>query len=149
MPRALIFAPQRRSMVSSMPITTGPCGTKRASRRANICRANARLDQRFRLSTRWKVLKSGASRRPMMLSAAVTVRRPGVRMAPLIRTSTCCQVGRVKWMANAAIHWARLLGPREGDMRAAHVGDTLGQPGWELCGKLGDDGLRRAAYRGG
>src|SRR5919202_1379188 len=28
MPRALILAPQRRSMVSSMAITTGPCGTK-------------------------------------------------------------------------------------------------------------------------
>ena len=50
---APILAPQRRSMVSSMPTTTGPSGAKAASRRCSRRSAAARPDQRFRLSTRW------------------------------------------------------------------------------------------------
>ena len=43
MPRALIFAPQRRSMVSSTPTTTGPVGTKAATSSSNSrCARGAR-----------------------------------------------------------------------------------------------------------
>src|SRR3954469_18345289 len=44
-PRALILAPQRRSMVSSMPTTTGPCGTRAATRSSRSRCATAREDQ--------------------------------------------------------------------------------------------------------
>jgi hypothetical protein len=52
MPRALIFVPQRRSMVSSMPTTTGPVGTRTAMSSNNSRCATARADQPFWLSTR-------------------------------------------------------------------------------------------------
>src|SRR6516162_9943598 len=45
-----------------------------------------------------------------MRRAAATVRRPGVRMAPTISTSTCCQVGAVKPCWNGCIHAASLVG---------------------------------------
>ena len=59
MPRALILAPQRRSMVSSSPITTGaPDGTKAFTSRISSWRAAARDDHAARLRIRWKVQKS-------------------------------------------------------------------------------------------
>jgi hypothetical protein len=81
MPRALILALQRRSMVSSIPITTGALdGTRTLISRINSRRAPARDDQVARLRIRWKVQKSGSRSRLRMRSAAVTVRRPGARM---------------------------------------------------------------------
>src|SRR6516165_1897731 len=47
MPRAAIFLPQRRSMVSSMPMMTGPLGRKRSRIISSSWRAMARLSQRF------------------------------------------------------------------------------------------------------
>src|SRR4051812_19935700 len=43
MPRALIFAPHRRSRVSSRPMITGPSGTKRLTSKRNRQRATRRL----------------------------------------------------------------------------------------------------------
>ena len=61
------------------------------------------LDQRFRLSTRWKLVKVATLLSPMMLRAVVTVRRPGVRMAPVTRIRTWLQVGREKLALNGCI----------------------------------------------
>ena len=103
MPRALILGPQRRSMVSSSPITTGaPVGMKAAISRTNNRPATTRDDHAARLRIRWKVQKSGSRSRPRMRSADVTVRRLGARMTPAISTSTCDQVGRVNRSANPA-----------------------------------------------
>lgn len=128
MPRALILGPQRRSIVSSMPMTNGPCGTKVAIRSVNRHRATARLDQRFRLSTRWKLAKLPVSRCPMMLNAAVTVRRPGVRSAPATNTRTWRQVGRVNSTAKGAIQRLRLS--EAGDVTGLRWLEPLGKPGW-------------------
>src|SRR5215208_1245893 len=135
MPRALIFAPQRRSMVSSMPITTGPLGTTAVIRSVSRQRAQARPDQRFRLSTRWKLVKVVFSRSPMMLSAEVTVRRPGARMDPATSTSRFCHVGRVKRAWKGAIHWARMAGVTDAGMRPARDGadHPVTSCGWEAC----------------
>src|SRR5512143_899212 len=103
MPRALILAPQRRSRVSSIPMITGPSGTKVAINTCSRRHASLRLDQRFRLSTRWKLVKVDAPLRPMILKAAVIVRRPGVRMAPVTRIGTWPQVGREKLTVNGCI----------------------------------------------
>ena len=79
-----------------MAITTGPVGHEGSNEQMQQPTGEiARLDHRLRLSTRWKVVKVAISRRPMMLKADVTVRRPGVRMAPAIRTSTPRKVGAV------------------------------------------------------
>jgi hypothetical protein len=51
MPRALMRAPQRRSMVSSIPMTTSPFGSSRSIISGNNRRATARASQRARLST--------------------------------------------------------------------------------------------------
>src|SRR4051812_3074091 len=107
MPRALILAPRRRSIVSSMPTTTGPSGAKAASRRCSRRSAAARPGQRFRSSTRWSSVKVGARPSPTTRSIAATVRRPGARMAPATRTSAWRQVGRVRPVMNGPIHAAR------------------------------------------
>src|SRR5215208_6758187 len=52
MPLALMRLPRRRSIVSSMPSTTGPLGAKTAVSRPNSRRAAARGSQAARLSTR-------------------------------------------------------------------------------------------------
>ena len=53
------------------------------------------------------VVKVAISRRPRMLKADVTVRRPGARMAPAIRTSTPRKVGAVNALAKGANQWMR------------------------------------------
>ena len=53
--------------------------------------AAARGDHTARLRMRWKVRKSGARSRPRMRSVAVTVRRPGARIAPASSSGTCDQ----------------------------------------------------------
>ena len=50
MPRAAILRPQRRSIVSSMPITTSPAGKKAPISCRNNLAATARASQRARLS---------------------------------------------------------------------------------------------------
>ena len=96
MPRALILAPQRRSMVSSNPITTGaPVGTKALTNKISSWRAAARDDHAARLRIRWKLQKLGSRSRPRMRSAVETVRRPGAKTAPASNNSTFDQVGHV------------------------------------------------------
>ncbi len=51
MPRALMRAPQRRSMLSSTPITRSPLGRSRSIIESNKRRATARASHRARLST--------------------------------------------------------------------------------------------------
>ena len=51
MPRAVIPGPHRRSMVSSIPITTGPVGTRRSTIIPGTRRATARASRRARLRT--------------------------------------------------------------------------------------------------
>src|SRR3954468_9038908 len=110
MPRAEIFGPQRRSIVSSIPTTTGPSGTNTATSQRSRARAIDRPDQRARLSTPWKRAKSVLSRRPSTDSTAVTVRRPGARTAPVTRTRTRSQVGLVKKAANGTSQYIRIGG---------------------------------------
>jgi hypothetical protein len=50
-PRALIRRPHRRSMVSSIPMTTGPSGTRRSTTMLSSRLATARELQRARLRT--------------------------------------------------------------------------------------------------
>src|SRR5271169_588031 len=96
MPRALILAPQRRSMVSSSPITTGaPVGTKALTNKISSWRAAARDDHAARLRIRWKLQKLGLRSRPRMRNAVETVRRPGAKTAPASNNSTFDQVGHV------------------------------------------------------
>ena len=103
MPRALILAPQRRSMVSSRPITIGASGGAKAfTNTISSWRATTRDDHAARLRIRWKVQKSGSPSRPRMRSAVETVRRPGAKMTPASSTRTFDQVGRVNKSANPA-----------------------------------------------
>src|SRR3954454_2565243 len=110
MPRAEIFGPQRRSIVSSIPTTTGPSGTNTATSQRSRAWASDCPDQRARLSTPWKRAKSVPSRRPSTDSTAVTVRRPGARTAPVTRTRTRSQVGLVNKAANGASQCIRIGG---------------------------------------
>src|SRR5688500_9215296 len=135
MPRALILGPQRRSIVSSIPLITVPSGTKVPSRRCSRRLAAARLDQRFRLSTRWKLVKPVTARRPRMLRAEVTVRRPGARRAPASSTSRFRQVGPVNRASNGASHWPRMTGAAGLVMSVApdgrhHQATRRRQEGW-------------------
>ena len=50
--RAAILRPQRRSIVSSPPISSGPVGTKIGTNRTSSVPLTARLDQTARWSTR-------------------------------------------------------------------------------------------------
>src|SRR3954463_13482989 len=110
MPRTVIFGPQRRSIVSSIPTTTGPSGTNTATSQPSRMRARACPDQRARLSTPWKRAKSAPSRRLSTDSAALTVRRPGARTVPAARTRTRSQVGRVKKAVNGVSQCLRIGG---------------------------------------
>src|SRR6516165_304341 len=103
MPRALILGPQRRSMVSSNPITTGAVAGRKDAISSNRSRlAAARDDQAARLRIRWKVQNLGSRSSPRMRSAAAMVRRPGVRMTPARSNRTFGQVGRVNRSAKPA-----------------------------------------------
>src|SRR5512143_4065493 len=134
MPRALILEPQRRSRVSSIPMITGPSGTKVAINTCSRRHASVRLDQRFRLSTRWKLVKVDAPLRPMMLQAAVIVRRPGVRMAPVTRIRTWPQVGREKLAVNGGIQVTSTSG-RAGWVGMGIVSKQLGRGRQPLDGE--------------
>src|SRR5262245_15663101 len=103
MPRAWILGPHRRSMVSSNPITTGAVADRKDeinNKRSRL--AAARDGDAALLRMRWKVQKQGSRSRPRMRNAAVTVRRPGVRMRPASSIKTFGQVGRVNRSANPA-----------------------------------------------
>src|SRR5919107_3215722 len=132
MPRADIFGPQRRSIVSSIPTTTGLSGTNTATRQRSRARAKDRPDQRARLSTPWKRAKSVPSRRPSTDRTAVTVRRPGARTAPVARTRTRSQVGLVKKAANGASQRIRIGGTGSIDDLRLFLG---GKPRGFLGGK--------------
>src|SRR4051794_16556475 len=117
-PARLDLGPQRRSMVSSRPITTGPCGTRAATRSSRRRCAMARDDQRPRLSTRWETANPAPWSRPMTRSAAVMVRRPGARTTPATRTRTWRQTAGVKEAAKGCIHAASTAGTLVGMAQA-------------------------------
>src|SRR6516164_6962138 len=110
MPRALILPPQRRSMVSSMPITTSPLGNSTARRWSNNRRATSRASQRALLSTSWYRPKPGLFANPMTRSAWVTVRLPGARTAPPTSTRIWFQTGAVKQGRKTASQDSRIGG---------------------------------------
>src|SRR5215217_3681814 len=97
-------------MMSSRPITTGPFGTRAATRSSRSRCATAREDQRPRLSTRWETANPAPWSRPMTRSAAVTVRRPGASTIPATRTRTWRQLAVVKADAKGCIHAASTSG---------------------------------------
>src|SRR5215471_13973104 len=73
MPRALILGPQRRSIVSSNPITTGAAAGRKVAISINRSRlAAARDDHAARLRIRWKVQNLGSRSSPRMRSAAAS-----------------------------------------------------------------------------
>src|SRR3954452_5645351 len=107
MPLALIRLPRRRSIVSSMPNTTGPVGAKASSSRPNSRREAARGLQATRLSTRWEVVKRRSRPSPAIRNRLVTVRLPGARMAPISSSSAwrhvrCCENTGAKARMRAA-----------------------------------------------
>src|SRR4051812_17561690 len=62
----------------------------------------------------------------MTRKAAATVRRPGLRIAPAINTSTCCQVGLVKAWLNGSIQAAKLRRPTPARIRPPNpIGERL------------------------
>src|SRR3954451_16370215 len=93
-------------MVSSRPITNGPCGTRAATRSSRSRCAMAREDQRPRLSTRWKTANPASWSRPMTRSAAVTVRQRAASTRPPSRTRTWRQTAEVKNQPKGCIHTA-------------------------------------------
>jgi hypothetical protein len=52
----------------------------------------------------------GAVLRPIIRRIAVTVRCPGARTAPVMRTFTCCQTGREKTGAKTPIALLKAIG---------------------------------------
>src|SRR3954452_17042721 len=84
--------PRRRSIVSSMPSSTGPLGAKTAIRRPSSRRAAARASQAARLSTRWSLVNRRPRPGPAIRKRLVTVRLPGARMAPISSSSARRQV---------------------------------------------------------
>src|SRR3954465_5186448 len=92
MPLALIRLPRRRSIVSSMPSSTGPLGAKAAIRRPSSRRAAVRPSQAARVSTRWELGNRRSRPRPTIRKRLVTVRLPGARMAPISSSSARRQV---------------------------------------------------------
>src|SRR3954454_5422993 len=106
-------------MVSSRPITTGPAGTRAATRSSRSRCATAREDQRPRLSTRWEPAPPPPSARPRPRRAAVTLRRPGARPTPATRTRTWRQTAGVKAAAKGCIHAASTAGTLVGMAQAS------------------------------
>ena len=93
MPRALIFGPHRRSMVSSMPTTTGPLGTiSRDQQTEHVSKRAFSFDHRPAAAVE-DAMKGGKGRRLTLrpITAQVpmaTVRRPGLKdLAPATRMS--------------------------------------------------------------
>ena len=64
------------------------------------------LDQDPCFTNYHRVLNRNRWSSPMTRKAAATVRRPGLRIAPAINTSTCCHVGVVKTWLNGCIQVA-------------------------------------------
>ena len=102
MPLALIFGPFRRSIVSSMPTTTGPSGTNVATSRSSRTRAAASALQRAALSTRWKREKPVSPPLPTARSPEATVRAPDASSVPAPSSHSRSKVGRVNTRRNGA-----------------------------------------------
>src|SRR3954451_4563110 len=137
-PRAAIRAPQRRSMLSSTPITTGPFGTKAATSSNRRRCASAREHQCPWLSTRWYTAKPATSPKPMTRSAAATVRRPGASSAPHTSTSAWRQTATVNWPWNGRIQPSSTAGTTL-DVMAHRL-----RPGTRTCyNTAGSAGVKR------
>jgi len=83
-----IFGPRRRSIVSSIPTTSGPVGANVVTSSPSRMRLTPRLDQTARLSTRWYDWKVRRRLTPTTRRAELTRRRPGVRIAQTMRPAT-------------------------------------------------------------
>ena len=99
----VIFAPQRRSIASSRPITTGPDGTN-----VSISRPRSSRAQRRQAASAEYIMIAGKSaaccKRPVARKAATTVQRCVVKIVPAAKTRMRSHVGRVKKIANGANH---------------------------------------------
>ena len=92
--------PRRRSMVSSIPTTSGPLSANVATNNPKRMRLAPRLDQTARLRTRWYDWNVGRRLSPTARSTVLTMRRPGARRAPTSKTWTCRHTGRENSGAN-------------------------------------------------
>ena len=123
MPRAWIRRPQRRSIVSSSPRITGPRAAKTSMRRPSRIRLPARGHHAARLRMRWAFTNRRSCARPMMRRMLDTVRRPGVRIAPISRSCACRHERWTNSGANVRINPAKRAG--RGSMAVSLGGDTI------------------------
>ena len=96
----MILGPHRRSKVSSTAKSSGIPALCSPIIRPSSNLLNNNGCQRFRFNTRWYFSNRGSSSSPITRKADVTVRRPGVKMAPNSNTKPFFQVGAVNAMAN-------------------------------------------------
>ena len=89
---------------------TTPQGMHTATTRLSRSRLALRGDHTARFRTRCYVCTSDAALRPMIWSTAVTVRWPGARTAPVLRTFTCGQTGGEKTGAKTPMTLVHVLG---------------------------------------
>jgi hypothetical protein len=97
-------------MVSSRPQTTTPHGTNTATNRLSSSRLAVRGDQTARFRTRCSRCTWGSALSPITRSAAVMVRRPGARMAPVRSPLTGCQPGFENTGAKTAMTLIHVVG---------------------------------------
>src|SRR5436190_11568090 len=116
MPLALICLPRRRSMLSSIPSSSGPVGTNAATSNFSSRRAANRLSQTARFSTRCQVTKCRSWRSPMMRRMLHTVRWPGTSSAPSSSICACCQV---RACTNTGANATRIVAKRAGTCNMA------------------------------
>jgi hypothetical protein len=89
--------------VSSAPKTTvAPAGTKHVISHPSRIWLPRRADHVARFNTRWSLVKWRSIANPMTRKAAVTVRGPGVSIAPKSQTWAWPQTRSEKSGANAA-----------------------------------------------
>ena len=100
---AAILRPLRRSTVSSAPSTMGASGgTSSVMSHPSRIRRPWRADHVARFRTRWSCVKRHAAANPVARKVAVTVRAPGVSMAPRSQTWAGHQTRSEKSGANGA-----------------------------------------------
>jgi hypothetical protein len=110
-PRLRIWAPPRRSSVSSMLLSMGAStGTTVSRRSGKKHRLAANGDQRARLSTWWDRLQCSVSCSPANRNALHTVRRPRARSVPVRKVISFFPVGAVNSGRNGATTFRRVSG---------------------------------------
>ena len=109
-PWAGLGSPRRRALGASRPTLTTPRGMPTATRSRSRRRLAVRGAQTARVRTRGAVCKSGAALPPIIRSIAVTVRCPGARTTPVMRTCPGCHTGRATTAAKPPIALGKAIG---------------------------------------